>query len=371
MNLLNLTKQQARVLKGIALLFMIWHHLFGFPYRLSEEVSYFQTGDVFVYGWEYFIGVFGKFCVPLFIFLSGYGLWLVSGSLSHQALHQTLFQRGKRLVLMYWMAFLVVVAAATWGVNIPFDLPLFIKNLVGVQMVYDGNWWFLRVYLFLLICYPWIRKIIASESQTAIKWGLFFAGVYQTFYSINRELDVILLEPYVSGFEIEGAIFGIPMMIVGGLAAKDGWWEKGRQFFNNRKYATTLKGCLLLMVILIRSHLIISFVGKGIFVLDLILAPLFCFFVSELVGETSRLSKGLQFLGRYSTWGWLLHGFFLYPQLQPLTYALKIPVLIYGFVLGLTISCSISIAKVSEWLSQWVQRCRVKGIRDEDRRNMV
>lgn len=66
-----MTKSNTLVLKGVGIILMLLHHLF-----------YIQEGlydDVHLYGNHYLvqeIGIFGKLCVSLFVFLSGYGLMI-------------------------------------------------------------------------------------------------------------------------------------------------------------------------------------------------------------------------------------------------------------------------------------------------------
>jgi len=63
-NIFALTKQDTAVLKGIAIIAMLMHHLWGCPPDWVEP----YTG---VLG---FFGNVGKVCVAIFLFCSGYGL---------------------------------------------------------------------------------------------------------------------------------------------------------------------------------------------------------------------------------------------------------------------------------------------------------
>ena len=62
----ELSKQDTSALKGIAIIAMLCHHLYGFK-------SYT--------GFLSFIGIVGKVCVALFVFCSGYGLGVGYGKM--------------------------------------------------------------------------------------------------------------------------------------------------------------------------------------------------------------------------------------------------------------------------------------------------
>lgn len=70
-NIFALTKQDTAVLKGIAIIAMLMHHLWGCPPVGVEP----YTG---VLG---FLGGVGKVCVAMFLFCSGYGLSVGYGRL--------------------------------------------------------------------------------------------------------------------------------------------------------------------------------------------------------------------------------------------------------------------------------------------------
>ncbi len=72
------TRTDTKVIKGVAVLLMLMHHLFYFPdnrpYSMPEVR---QTLPNFMgQGLETMLGIFGVICVPIFFFLAGYGLYL-------------------------------------------------------------------------------------------------------------------------------------------------------------------------------------------------------------------------------------------------------------------------------------------------------
>ena len=74
-----LTKEDAKKIKGIAIILMLMYHLFYFKDRIYGGGVISIISNSLVEN----IGKFGNICVPIFFFLSGYGLYINSkGDLS-------------------------------------------------------------------------------------------------------------------------------------------------------------------------------------------------------------------------------------------------------------------------------------------------
>ena len=69
------TKDDTKCMKGLAVLLMLAHHLWGFPDRLPSGLP---MTSVTARGMEFagFIGGYGKICVSLFMFLGGLGTYI-------------------------------------------------------------------------------------------------------------------------------------------------------------------------------------------------------------------------------------------------------------------------------------------------------
>ena len=69
------TKDDTTLMKGLAILLMLAHHLWGFGDRLVSELPMIS---VTARGMEFagLIGGYGKICVSMFMFLGGFGTYL-------------------------------------------------------------------------------------------------------------------------------------------------------------------------------------------------------------------------------------------------------------------------------------------------------
>lgn len=167
-NIFALTKQDTAVLKGIAIIAMLMHHLWGCAPSWAEP----YTG---VLG---FLGDVGKVCVAIFLFCSGYGLSVgyskVMGNCRLQGgdwrnrIKATLKFLAKRFVKFYanyWFIFLLFVpitvflfgrpltAAYGESANIPKRLMYDVLGIGGMQS-YNITWWFNQLLLEAYLLFP-------------------------------------------------------------------------------------------------------------------------------------------------------------------------------------------------------------------------
>ncbi len=81
-------KDEAKMIAGIAIILMFFHHMFGFPNYLRPDVSWNGIPIFGSYKLEYIFAQFAKVCVALFAFNTGYAMYTSSAS----------FLNGKALV---------------------------------------------------------------------------------------------------------------------------------------------------------------------------------------------------------------------------------------------------------------------------------
>lgn len=166
-NTFALTKQDTAVLKGIAIVAMLMHHVWGCAPSWVEP----YTG---VLG---FLGNVGKVCVAIFLFCSGYGLSVgyskvmeacrLQGGDWKNGIKATLKFLAKRFVKLYagyWPIFLIFV---------PIGVLLFGRSLsvvygdsqigwsllrdilgIGGWNSYNITWWFNRLIVILYLSFP-------------------------------------------------------------------------------------------------------------------------------------------------------------------------------------------------------------------------
>ena len=135
-------KKVSSQLKAFALVLMIMHHLWHRPYfALFEPIEY---GHLLLS-----IGMMGKICVGMFLFVSGYGLmasYCAAGNVFH------IWRRLKKVLLPFWLIviliapFLLIIHEVKWF-QVVTDAMLLTRNM-------NGNWWFMQTYVIYVICFP-------------------------------------------------------------------------------------------------------------------------------------------------------------------------------------------------------------------------
>ena len=143
---MELSKNDTTAIKVIAILLMLWHHLF------------LSTAE---YGaWANSFAGIAKLCVALFLFVSGYGLTKQYSKLEKPYFRNTikfLALRYLKFFLTYWFCFAVIVAVGNafgYGFTDAYPpsrntLKCFLLDIWG-QMGYDSylkTWWFNKMIL--------------------------------------------------------------------------------------------------------------------------------------------------------------------------------------------------------------------------------
>lgn len=324
-----LTKKDTKIIKGIAILLMMAHHLFAFPKRMVtgfEFQPFLQVGEISI---ERSIGIFGKICVSLYMFLGGYGIYryVQSGGV--------LCKRVIKMYQSYWKVFFVFIPvvflffsnqpvyceeSVLCNVFSKFNLNEFFCNLIGWKCTYNREWWFFKTYLCtMFLGYVWIERLkekrgFFSEVFLVILLEILIRSIFPAIRNIEifKSLGSDVL--YSNFFTID--IYCIPffmgiifakyeeIQIVGLLKDIPKWKRKIISIFG------------IVLVIYIRN-----FIFGGW--LDLFCVPCFILFILELLDSHIILCNILEFLGEYSTNMWLIHSFYCY-------YFYEVAKIIYG-----------------------------------------
>ncbi|MCR5085469.1 MAG: acyltransferase [Succinivibrionaceae bacterium] len=160
------TRDDTALIKGVAILLMVVHHCCTFYERTplsSDEIESFRLS-----GFVHSLGGFGDICVSFFMFLAGYGLYcrFAENRLS-------LTRDLKRIYAMYWKVILVFIPIgfaffsevpaeyAGKAFNIRFEhfhIDRLLWNLTALRPDYNGEWWFITPYIFMLMYgYAYVR----------------------------------------------------------------------------------------------------------------------------------------------------------------------------------------------------------------------
>lgn len=152
-----LSKKDSMFIKGVAICLMLIHHLFAFPERVPfNYVHIFSGVDI-----ELIVGAFGKICVPIFLYISGYGF-----SKSGLKPMSYYYIKIQQVYLGYLFIFILFIPVAlvffSDNPRYNFSPVTFILNLFTLSSSYNLEWWFLDTYFLLVLFTPFLLKLKQS-----------------------------------------------------------------------------------------------------------------------------------------------------------------------------------------------------------------
>ena len=140
--------------EGYRILLMLLHHIMAFPDRIPTKYQFALPATALKH--LQMVGSFGKICVYILMFLGGLGL---AKQIEAHKFH--LLRKIWNLYRVYWRVFFVFVPlgfmffsqqprysrAFMWNRFADFSFGKFIQNLTGYASTYNGEWWFVRVFV--------------------------------------------------------------------------------------------------------------------------------------------------------------------------------------------------------------------------------
>ena len=241
---LTLSKQDTTVMKGIAILAMLFHHMYGAP-----------PPDVVPYnGVLEWIGILGKVCVAMFLFCSGYGL-AAQYKPTKSILSDVMFvlRRLTKFYINYWVIFIIFVPISVFLFNRPLAaaygehvniVKRFIFDLLAIQGMnsYCITWWFNQLIIILYLSFPLLCRAIRIKPWIAVLLSM-------TLMHIASQL------PY-NPADVSTWQFPFVLGIVWNCYEKKGvcvqeWLE------HHKSIAIILSLCMLVCVIVLRMYPII------------------------------------------------------------------------------------------------------------------
>lgn len=163
---MEFSRNDTKVIKGLAMVLMLYHHLFAFPDRIPFGITYKSIAIYEGYTLSYWIGTFGKICVALFVFLSGYGTYIAAKKTTESE-NAFIANKIKKLYFVYWKVCAVFIPICMF-----FDVKQVTKNaydlignVLGIHISYNLEWWFFPPFILLIILFPVTKKMLSSKDS--------------------------------------------------------------------------------------------------------------------------------------------------------------------------------------------------------------
>lgn len=283
-----LTKDYSTMIKGIAVLMMIVHHLWGFPSRVP---------GLHILSIEEQFGIASKICVSIFMFLSGYGLYYTfkkKGSIQ-------LVKRVRNVYERFWQVFVIFVPIGFLIVDRSFHVQEFLLNLFCLDYSYNMEWWFMGTYLELIIVMPLVLRIDKKRYfPLVIVLAAILLCCVSNLFAFNS-----------GGVKSHVYCFGhyFPVFYLGLFFCKYHLYERYNHVIRNWLLGVGLCIFLTGVAYFIRSKWDVT--EMTILMTPMLIYLFLCLF--EILG---RINKVFMLFGKHSMNMWLMHTFFCYYYFQ-------------------------------------------------------
>lgn len=326
-----MTKEQSTIIKGLAILMMLWYHLFGIA-----ELEQVCTPLIHING-KALVAYLSNATYPVsfFLIISGYGFTYLFKEKQLNLIGQS--KRLFKLYIHYWLILLIFVGLSVFikpGMY-HFDFLHIIGNITAIRCNYNGEAWFLFPYALLSLSAIFIIKYIyhLHHHKNIIIAILIYCTLFiSAKYLSNRLPDNILLNTIILQYYYYVVLlfyFILGILLYRLLERK----KQSRQ----QRYLYILS---IIGIMVIKSMFKVTIV-------DGIYAIFFILFFLKLPLH-SYMKKVLYELGRCSMPMWLTHTFicvYLFPEL---IYGFKYPAVIFIMLVVITYLIAIPIMYISQ-----------------------
>lgn len=310
----GITRRQSSVIQGAAILLMLWHHFFSDLELYGDRLSFWNSEAVWRGAW------FGKICVGLFAFVSGYGMFYVLNRREENRFFPRLLQGYKAvfrqlfsLYRKYWLVFFLLPGIELLVGVREFEVKEFAGNLFAVSSTYQPTWWYMGQYVKMLLLLPLLELFFfAFPNREEKKKRVFFFGALLAAAVLLTAIGLILYRPLwelllwmAKNLRIS---FFLPFC-VGFLTARFRiyqWLAKKQEKMGR---AGTIVTAVLVLVLTVGVRVRLS-TYAAYAELDFLLVPMFVYGLLTLLAPAPPLERLLAWFGRQSAYMWLLHGFF-------------------------------------------------------------
>lgn len=308
--------------KGMALMLILWHHLFYEKPEMGFVV--FQTA------------LLAKVCVGIYVVLSGYGL---AESVKKRGLEIGAFYKRRllKIYMNYWLIALIFVPFGAWFMERTLSSVYgehvfqgFILQMLGLHMFtwvsygYNATWWFMSLIIVLYAIFPLVNFMVKRYHL----WFLAFCAwlLFVPIPLVNDWIFPFAVGVYLSqkdGFikllvwlDKQGKMRFVTLLILTVAAA---WYRQNGWLFDSTR-ADTVFGILLIL------------------------------WTTEWVVFSPLVKKAFEFVGIHSFNIFLFHTFIYYYYFPDFIYSFHYPVLIFAALLGICLVISVGIERLKKMI---------------------
>lgn len=357
------SKEDSAMVGAIAILLMIWHHLFVSPDYYTNGIEWYSIlGNFGNFNTKLFAR-YGNVCVQMFAIISGYALFCNPSAYTSWKL------RIKRLIhflIAYWIIFALFLLVAWFNTDSLPSLYALCQNLIGlhtgpkIESVNVSFAWYVSFYIAFVLISP------------LMLWLFYKGGLIRDLFGILVVIVLIFIGMKVKDYGILGEFFynihPLFSVAIGMLCAKYEIFYKLHscclRYFTVPDILFCFVGLALLRNI---TYTIFNNAGGVLYFFNLIfyriIALIQVSIALELIKKlNAKNHKFFIFIGSLSMYLWFLHGIFFTGKkfLQIEIYSVKEPVLIFILVLAIIIPIAYLVSLLHKILSTKVNNRKLR-----------
>lgn len=334
------TLADTHVCKGLAVLMMMFHHLFNdYEEYAGHVVDYWPlTGDQVTA-----IALTCKLCVAVFVFITGYGLAssyerrFGDAVPSPRDLAFFSLSRWWRLMTNFWPVYLLALVCGplgrsplqVYGTTARALVTNAAADFLGLSKAFqtptlNPTWWYLSLAILLIFLAPFVMRLARSFGSLPV----LVTGVLGTaLFAVGTDAVFLYLASYLLGvFCHEGRVF-----------------EAWGAWLSDRRHGTACRAVVSVSAFLLLLPLRNSYDHYG--VVDALLAMLLCMVVMTCLRSVPLASRALRALGRHSSNIFLTHTLLYSYYFLGFYYSFRLPVVILAVLATTTLALSVAL----EW----------------------
>ena len=301
-----MTRQESQIIKGIAILLMIFLHLFNSPARaaLCHNLIYIDNMPLVLFLTR------AANPVAFFLIIAGYGLYKVYAKGDKRRLTRLL-----KLFIHYWITLLVFLplAYALRRENFSWTFTSMLENLSAYNPTYNPEMWFLLPYVILSAAAPWLFRITKNIPCRYVVIAALLIHL-ATSYMLSRYGSTIIY-PNRWLYNIFVVFHFLLNFMLGAMSARYGFFEKLKAKFHKLRYIYIYIVILVVIQCSFRYNFFYAFI-----MISLI----------NLARMPRRLRSTLEKLGNQSMDMWMVHSWLALYLFMDLFYSLSYPIVIFS-----------------------------------------
>lgn len=337
------TKAETNRCKGIAIIMMLFHHLFNdYEEYAGYTVQYWPlTGDQTLH-----LALLCKICVTIFVFLSGYGIAAVytakfqNREPERNEIYRFTISRYWKMMAGYWFVFLLALLCApfgrtplqAYGADFKTAIVYFLIDFLGLSFAFNTptlnpSWWYMSVALYIVFLMPFLMRAAKKMGAFLV---LFAAMAFLQMAGISSVASTYVFGLLLGVWCFEWDVFG-----------------KWNHFLEKRKGSFFVKSILSFVVTIVLLKFRMNYNYYGI--VDGLIAMTLCGFSMTTLSRIPIVNKSLEILGVHSANMFLIHNLMYSYYFLGFYYSFRYPVVILAVLTITSLLVSILIEKLKTW----------------------